>query len=141
MTDLTSPAPRSRPNTMAILAFASGAVLTLLYVIVKLLGPVLNADPGAFDPSVESNADAAAFFLGVLGILAILPAAATVVFGHLGLRRRADGTTPGRTWAAVGLTLGYVMVIMWANRLLVAAIASATMGAADQFVPNVFWWA
>ena len=141
MTDVMPPAPRPRANTWAILALAIGAVLTLLYVIVKLVGAVLNADPGSFDPSVDSNADAAAFFLGVLGLVAILPAAAAVIFGHLGLRRRADGTSPGRAIAAAGLTLGYVMVIMWANRLLIAAIVSTTTGAPDQFIPNVFWWA
>jgi hypothetical protein len=124
---------------MAILALALGALLVVLYLIVKLVGAVLTNDDTAFDTG--SPIYDLTTVLGILGILAILPAAVVVVLGHIGVRRRADGTYSGRLVAAAALAVGYLLVLMWGNRLLVTFLVASSAGDFSTFVTNNFWWA
>lgn len=130
------PPVERRPSVvLAIVAVVTGGALTLLYLMVKIVAPWINPDYG----SDTSNAISTVF--GVLGLLAIIPAGGVVVMGHLALRRRADGTSPGRAIAGVALGFGYVQVLMWGNRILIAAIVAAQSGDFSTFVSDTFWWA
>jgi hypothetical protein len=112
-----------------------GASLTALYLVVKIVAPTISPDLGS-DTSI-----AIANVLGVLGLLAIIPAVAVIVMGHLALRRRPDGTTPGRALAGLALGLGYIHVLMWGNRLVIAAIVASQTGGFGTFIADTFWWA
>jgi hypothetical protein len=129
------PPPRRPSATLAIIALVVAASLTLLYLIVKLVAVSINPD---FD---SDSTRAIASVLGVLGLLTILPALAVVVMGHLALRRRRDGATPGRALAGVALGLGYFHMLMWGNRVLLALVIATQSGDFSTFVADVFWWA
>ena len=131
--------PRPRGSAAGLFALIGGGVLTLLYLVVKVTAALLNADPSASDPSGAVNALATVF--GVLGILAIVPAAFVVILGHLGIRQRPDGSNTGRIAAAIGLGAGYVHVVAWATRLIVATILGTQYGDFSTFLTNLFWWA
>jgi hypothetical protein len=122
-----------------VLVLVGAAVITFLYFVVKLFAAALNADPDAFDPSTPSGVVATLF--GLLGLLAIVPVGVVIVFGHVVLRARSDGSTAGRIPAAIGLGAGYVHLVAWFTRLLVAVVLLAQGGDVSVFVSNIFWWA
>jgi hypothetical protein len=132
---IVPPPPRRPSSALAIISLVLAALLTLLYLIVKLIAVSLNPDFGS------DTTNAASSVLGVFGLLALLPALAVVVMGHLALRRRPDGATPGRALAGAALGLGYFHVLMWGNRVLLALVIATQAGDFSTFVADVFWWA
>jgi len=78
------------------------------------------AGPGYTSAVVRNDPLAVAAL--VLGVLAVVPGVgvATVVCGHLALRRHDDGYAGGRGLAVAGLALGYTLTALWV--LLVLAI-------------------
>ena len=64
-----------------------------------------------------------------------------MVLGHLAIRQTRDGSRRGRVLAVAAVALGYLHIAMWANRILVAIIASIAFNDTTQIVPNIFWWA
>lgn len=132
---IVPPPPRRPFSALATIALVLAALLTLLYLIVKLVAVSINPDFGS------DTSNAVSSVLGVFGLLAILPALAVVVMGHLALRRRRDGETPGRVLAGAALGLGYFHVLMWGNRVLLALVIATQSGDFSTFVSDVFWWA
>ncbi len=131
--------PRPRGSASGWVSLLGAVVLTALYFVVKVIAAVLNSDPGAFDGSSPAAGVATAF--GVLGLLALVPVGVVIAFGHLGVRVRPDGSNAGRIVAAVGLGAGYVHLVAWFVRLVVAGTVAATSGDVSSFVSNIFWWA
>lgn len=136
---VTPVAQRPRSSVGGVLVLVGAALITFLYFAVKLFAAALNADPDAFDPTTPSGVVATLF--GVLGLLAIIPVVLVIVFGHLVVRPRRDGSTAGRIPAAIGLGAGYVHLVAWLTRLLVALVLVAQGGDVSVFISNIFWWA
>lgn len=79
--------------------------------------------------------------LGLLIIASIIPIAAAVVLGHLGLSRaKADGTSAAA--AGIALGIGYTLVVFWGVRI-VNAITNAIEyhGGFRMFIEYVGLWA
>ena len=79
--------------------------------------------------------------LGLLMIASIIPIAAAVVLGHLGLTRaKAAGTSAAA--AGIALGIGYTLVVFWFVRLI-NAIANAMEfnGGFRMFIEYVGLWA
>jgi hypothetical protein len=137
----TTPAPsepgpaasRTSSSVFAIVAFAIVVLQSVLYFTTKTIAASITA----------SDADTQGFatIMGVLGILSLLPPVAAVVLGHLAIRQTRDGNRRGRVLAVAAVALGYLHIAMWANRILVAIIASIAFNDTAQIVPNIFWWA
>jgi DMSO/TMAO reductase YedYZ heme-binding membrane subunit len=141
----TTPAPESAPpastlpprtplSVLAIVAFAIVVVQSILYFTTKTIGAAITNADGA-------DTERFATVMGVLGILSLLPPVAAVVLGHMAIRQTRNGQRRGRILAIAAVALGYLHIAMWANRILVAIIASTALNDTAQIVPNIFWWA
>lgn len=137
----TTPAPsepqtsatRTPASVFAIVAFAIVVLQSVLYFTTKTIAAAITAG--------DSDTEGFATVMGVLGILSLLPPVAAVVLGHLAIRQTRDGSRRGRVLAVAAVALGYLHIAMWANRILVAIIASIAFNDTTQIVPNIFWWA
>ena len=124
----------ARLSISAISSLAVGAVVLALHLTVRLFsGFAWNGmNNGGFDPGV---------ILGVLGLLSILPILGAIALGHVGFLATRPGGKRGRTRAVIGLTLGYVLFVLYLNRLGVDLIWATQTGQWGDLVTNFFWWA
>jgi hypothetical protein len=125
---------RTPVSILAVVAFAIVVLQSILYFTTKTIGAAITA-------SDSDDIEGFTMFMGVLGILSLLPPVAAVVLGHLAIRQTRDGARRGRILAIAAVALGYLHIAMWANRILVAIIASLALDDAAGIVPNIFWWA
>jgi hypothetical protein len=141
----TTPAPESVPpasprpartplSVFAVVAFAIVVLQSVLYFTTKTIGAAMTGS----DPA---DTQGFATVMGVLGILSLLPPVAAVVLGHMAIRQTRNGQRRGRVLAIAAVAIGYLHIAMWANRILVAIIASTALNDTAQIVPNIFWWA
>ena len=120
-------------SIIAILSLAGGAVLLALHMTVRLFGAFnWESSDGGFDPGMV---------FGVLGLLSLLPIVGVIVLGHLGFLATRAGRKRGRTIATIGLTLGYVLFVLYLNRLIVVLLVASQGGDWGSLVSNFFWWA
>ncbi len=77
--------------------------------------------------------------LGWFGLFTIVLVAIVVVLGHVGLAATRSGGRRGRTFAAAGTTLGYVLVFVYVTTFISAAIATSFPDNGT-FVQNFFYW-
>ena len=126
------PAP-SGLSIAAVLSFVGGAILLALHMTVRLFG--------AFNWETDSEGADPGLIFGVLGLLSFVPILLEIVLGHLGFIATRPGRKRGRTLAVAGLTMGYVLFVLYLNRLIVVLIVAVQSGEWDRFVPNFFWWA
>ncbi|MFE4000138.1 hypothetical protein ACFX43_15250 [Nocardioides sp. YIM B13467] len=79
--------------------------------------------------------------LGLLIIASIIPIAAAVVLGHLGLSRaKAAGTSAAA--AGIALGVGYTLVVFWVVRLINAVTNTAEFnGGFRMFIEYIGLWA
>ena len=118
---------------IAILSLAGGAVLLALHMTVRLFGAFSwDAGDNGFDPGVV---------FGVLGLLSFLPIVVVIVLGHVAFLGTRPGRKRGRTLAVIGLTLGYVLFVLYLNRLIVVLLVATQSGDWGSLVANFFWWA
>lgn len=123
-----------RFSISAISALALGAVVFALHLAVRLYSGFawngMNND--GFDPGV---------FLGVFGLLSLLPILIAIALGHVGFVATRPAGKRGRTIAVIGLTLAYVLFVLYLNRLGVDILWASQTGDWGDFVTNFFWWA
>jgi hypothetical protein len=115
----------------AIASFALGIFFMLGLGAFRLANPIVTAQ---VDPSTG-----VIDVLGAFGLFTIVLVAIVVVLGHMGLASTRGGARRGRGIAAAGTTLGYVLVFIYVNTLIAAAIAS-TLPNNGTFLQNVFYW-
>ena len=79
--------------------------------------------------------------LGLLVIASIIPVAAAVILGHVGLSRaKAAGTSAGVSGVALGI--GYTLVVFWVVRIINAITNAAQFnGGFRMFIEYVGLWA
>ena len=117
----------------AIISLVGGAVLLALHMTVRLFGAFSwDIEGGGFDPGV---------IFGVLGLLSFLPIVLVIVLGHLSFVATRPGRKGGRTLSVIGLTLGYVLFVLYLNRLIVVILVASQSGDWGGLVTNFFWWA
>ncbi len=118
---------------LALASLIIGAVELFLLLIVRIVASIASqANDGA--PTLSLT-------LGILGLVSVLPTIAAIVLGHIAIVQTVRGRRRGLALASLGTGLGYVNLLFWGNRVLIAIIAAAQVGDVSQFVPNNFWWA
>ena len=123
-----------RFSVVAIVAFILAALTAVLYMTAKTLVPVLDGQ------SFQKQVDTIGTVFGVFGLLSILPIAAVIVLAHLGVRKATRGRR-ARSLGYVSLGIGYLLLVLYCNRLIVAAIAVTTFPHGGNFLQNNFYWA
>jgi hypothetical protein len=128
-----APAARAGVSIFAIISLVIGAVLAILHMTIRLLDAALGSDPGIYKGAFP-------LVMGILGLLSILPIAAGIVLGHLGLVQTRSGARRGRGVAWIGTVIGYALLVLWFNRIIVTIIATIVLKD-GKFVQDFFWWA
>jgi hypothetical protein len=126
--------PKAPVSVLAIVSFALAALTCFAYLTVKTLVPIFDA------PTFDKQVDGIAVVFGILGLLSIVPIAAIIVLGHLGIRRSTAGRR-GRALGVAALAVGYLLLALYFNRLIVAAIAVVSFPHGTSFLENNFFWA
>jgi hypothetical protein len=119
--------PARQPfSFLAIVSFASGALLLAVHMIVRLLMAV---------PALTyESAGGLTFVFGLLGLFSIIPIVVGIALGHAGLAATSKTKSRrGRGLAVSGLTANYILFLLYLNRLIVALIV-VTTGAGQNFV-------
>ncbi|MES2169749.1 MAG: DUF4190 domain-containing protein [Actinomycetota bacterium] len=132
---LTPPPPVARPgvSVLAIASLAIGAIIAFLHLTVRLLDAALGSDPEVYKGAFP-------IVMGVLGLASFIPIAAGIVLGHLAIVRTRDGARRGRALAWIGTVIGYALLVLWFNRIIVTIIATVVLKD-GKFVQDFFWWA
>jgi hypothetical protein len=130
-----APAPAARPGVsiMAIVSLAVGAVIAFLHMTIRLLDAALGSDTSVYRSAFP-------LVMGILGLLSIIPIAAGIVLGHLGLVQTRSGARRGRAVAWIGTVTGYALLLLYFNRVIVTIIATVVLKD-GKFVQDFFWWA
>jgi hypothetical protein len=129
----TTVAPTARYSVFALIGFIGACLVVLALLTSKTLVPVFDA------PTFRDQIDTIATVFGILNLIQIVPIAAVVVFGHVGLSATAKGKRA--RWAAIAaVVIGYVLVVLYLNRLVVSLLALITFPHAADFVQNSFYW-
>ena len=110
----TSAAASTPFSIAAIVSLAGAIVLLILHMTVRLY-VVVSA-------SWNTNFDWAAV-VGTLGLLSIFPIISGIVFGHLGVGATKGGRKRGRIAAVAGASVGYVLLVLYLNRLIVVLLS------------------
>jgi hypothetical protein len=127
-----------RVNGPAIGSAVIGILLLSLFLLVKLLAVSFSGSDVDFTtPSIV---------LGVLGLIAVLPAIIGIVLGHVALATSKKYGGRGRATAGIGLALGYTQLVLWLLRIVLAIVASNVFPDGNKdplelFVTNIFYWA
>jgi hypothetical protein len=130
-TDSPAGAPKRPISVFALIAFILGVTLTVTLTMVKTVAVAVSS---ANDTEVLGT------IFGWLGLVSIVVVAATVILGHLGIRATRPAGKRGRALAVAGVTLGYLHLVLYFNRVLIAIIALFTVKDSS-FVWNIFGWA
>jgi hypothetical protein len=128
-----SPVGRPALSGLALASFIIGAAELFLLLVVRIVASVAS--------QAKDGAPTLALTLGIFGLVSLLPTVAAIVLGHIAVVQTVRGRRRGVGVAFLGLGLGYINLLFWGNRVLVAIIAATYAGGVAQFVPNVFWWA
>jgi hypothetical protein len=133
---LIVPADPAKPpiSVLSVIAFAVVALTSIGYMTTKTLVPIFDAQ------SFENQLDTIAVVFGVLGFLSIVPIAAGIVLGHLGIRA-SQSSKRGRALGIAGLSIGYLLLALYFNRIIISVIALITFPHGGNFLQNNFFWA
>ena len=111
--------PTGRVSIAAIVSLAGAIVLLVLHMSVRLF-VVISAQ---WNTSVDWG-----FIIGLLGLLSLVPIVSGIVFGHVGVSNTKNGKKRGRIAAVAGVAIGYVLFVLYFNRLIVVLLAMAFGG-------------
>ena len=126
-------APREPVSILSIISFVVGVVTAVGYLSVKTIVPIFD------QPTFDKQIDGIATVFAILGFLSLLPIAAAIVLGHLGVRAKS-GPRRWRSLGVAGLAVGYLLLALYANRVIVAGIATVTFPHGGGFLENNFFW-
>ncbi|MEO6114883.1 MAG: DUF4190 domain-containing protein [Pseudolysinimonas sp.] len=118
---------------LALASLIIGGVEVVLLLIIRIVASLAS--------QANDGAPALSLPLGILGLVSLLPTVAAIVLGHIAIVQTARGRRRGAGPAWLGTGLGYVNLLFWGNRVLIAIVVAAQAGDVAQFVPNIFWWA
>jgi hypothetical protein len=128
-------APAKAPvSVLAIISFALAVFTSVGYMTAKTLVPIFDG------PSFERQVNAIAAVFGVLGIVSVVPIAISILLGHLGIHGGA-GKRRGRALGIAGLSIGYLLLALYFNRIIVSVIAVISYPHGANFLENNFFWA
>jgi hypothetical protein len=109
----------------------------LIQTIAFFAGRVLAVSL-TFDVFIDSTETARV--LGSVSFLSIVLIAGAIVLGHRGLHAIPESQRATRHVTAIVLGVTYLHLILWATRVVAAAVASSSIGSSALFTANVFWW-
>ena len=118
---------------MALASLIIGAFELFALLVVRVAASIAS--------QANDGAPALALTLGIFGLVSLLPTVAAIVLGHVAIVQTLRGRRRGLGLASLGTGLGYVNLLFWGNRVLIAIIAAVQAGGLSQFVPDNFWWA
>ena len=130
-----APASVGKPplSGMALASLVIGAFELFVLLIVRIVAAIAS--------QANDGAPVLALTLGIFGLVALLPTVAAIVLGHIAIVQTVRGRRRGLGLASLGTGLGYVNLLFWGNRVLIAIIVAVQAGDLSQFVPDNFWWA
>ena len=128
-----SPSVKAPLSVFALVALIVAAVLSVLHLVVRLLDAALGS-------SAEIYKSPLPLVLGILGLASLVVIAVIIALGHVGIAQTRPGRKRGRTIAVIATTIGYVLLVLYLNRIIVAIIATVTQKD-GQFTQDIFWWA
>jgi hypothetical protein len=131
---LTPPGSRPRVSVLSVVGFILGVLMMIDLLAVKTLVPIFDSRSFVHQIVVIANV------FGVLNLLSLIPIGLGIVFGHVGVAETAKGRR-GRALAVASLVLGYVLVALYVNRVLVSLIALSAFPGGGTFLQNNFFWA
>jgi hypothetical protein len=105
--------PATSLSVPAVISLGIGAVLLFAHMTVKLIVSITL---------INGNSQVPLVVTGILGLLSIVLIAIEIAAGHVALRGLAHSGKRGRAIAIIGLTVGYVLFVLWANRVIAALI-------------------
>jgi hypothetical protein len=134
MTAAAIPNPPTRFSVLALIGFIVACLSFLDLLTTKTLVPVFDSS------TFRDEIDSIATVFGVLNLLAIVPIAVAVVFGHIGISATSKGKR-GRWLGIASVVLGYALFLLYLNRIIVSLLAVLTFPHAAGFLQNNFYWA
>jgi hypothetical protein len=129
---LQAPSAKRPVSIPAVIALVLAAVTAIGFMSVKVLVVALDATFNATTLGIAT-------VFGVLGLLSIILIAATIVLGHLALRKSTVHYR-GRILAAVALGVGYLFLALYLNRIIVSVIAIAVAPSSGTFLQDNYYW-
>jgi hypothetical protein len=126
--------PPVRYSVLSLIGFIVACASLLDLLTAKTLVPVLDG------PTFRDQVGAIATALGILNLIEVVPIAVAVVFGHVGLSATSRGKR-GRWLAIASLVLGYALLLLYLNRIIVSLIAVIAFPQNAGFIQNNFYWA
>ena len=126
--------PKAPVSVMAVISLALIVLTSIGYMTAKTLVPVFDGK------QFQNQVDTIALVFGILGLLSVVPIAAGIVLGHLGARASRHGKR-GRALGVAGLSVGYLLLALYFNRIIVSIIALVVFPHVGGFLQNNFYWA
>jgi hypothetical protein len=124
---------RKRWSAAAVTSFILAGVVTVLLLAAKIVGATLAYG--------DEDVDLVAGQLGSVLFFCIAPIGLGIVFGHIGLVHTWGGRRKGWVLAGLGLGAGYLHLLLWLVRVVVATIVAFKDGDILWFMYEFFWWA
>ena len=125
--------PRNALALSGVVSLFGALILVFLHMTVRLYS--------AISSNWNTNFDWYAL-VGGLGLLSVVPILSGVLLGHVGVLATRPGKKRGRGMAAAGLALGYVLFVLYLNRVLIIIVTISTQGLQWTEFPRYFlWWA
>lgn len=141
----SAPAPAGGPRSGVGLGLAGlglGAGMLVIVALVRVIVGIPKVSRSYYN-ALYSMEDRPIIWLilGLLMIASIIPMAAAVVLGHLGLSRaKAAGTSAAASGIALGI--GYTLVVFWGVRIINAITNTAQFnGGFRMFIEYIGLWA
>ena len=131
--------PPPKPSIgLSLLALVLGVLVSAAVLVVKVAVPVALTEPLG---RLVGGGDLPIVLGGIL-MLAIFPAALTLVLAHVALGPEREVPRGGRALAGAALGLGYLNVALWLVRIILAVTwPQASGGEYFAFIYSVLFWA
>ncbi|MFD4326855.1 hypothetical protein ACFWQC_19605 [Nocardioides sp. NPDC058538] len=139
------PAPAGGPRNglgLGLAGLGLGAGMLVIVALVRVVVGIPDVSKSYYNSFYNmEDRPVVWLILGLLMIASIIPIAAAVVLGHLGLNRaKAAGTSAAASGIALGI--GYTLVVFWVVRLINAITNTAQFnGGIRMVIEYVGLWA
>lgn len=123
----------------AIISIVLVSVTTALLISLKVAS--INLQFSTSDVVYTDEQTISAGQLGALLFFTIAPIIGAIIAGHVGMTHTWGGKARGRLFSALGLGAGYLHLVLWTFRVVIAGLGSIAQGDILLFMPEFLLWA